>query len=57
MLILFFKTAFRNLTKRRGYAALNIFGLALGMTSCLLIFKYVAFERSYDSFQPGSKQI
>jgi putative ABC transport system permease protein len=57
MISLFFKTAFRNLSKRKGYAALNIFGLTLGMTSCLLIFKYVAFERSYDSFQPKSSQI
>jgi putative ABC transport system permease protein len=57
MLLLFFKTAFRNLTKRKGYAALNIFGLTLGMTSCLLIFKYVAFERGYDRFQTKSSQV
>jgi putative ABC transport system permease protein len=57
MIALFFKTAFRNLSKRKGYAALNIFGLTLGMTSCLLIFKYVAFERSYDNFQPKGNQV
>ncbi len=57
MFALFLKTAFRSLTKRKGYAALNIFGLTLGITSCLLIFKYVAFERSYDSFQPKSSQV
>lgn len=57
MIALFFKTAFRSLAKRKGYAALNIFGLTLGMTSCLLIFKYVAFERSYDSFQQKSGQV
>ncbi|MFI5192633.1 MAG: ABC transporter permease [Chitinophagales bacterium] len=57
MSFLFLKTALRSLTKRKGYAALNISGLALGMASCLLIFKYVAHERSYDHFQKEGAQI
>ncbi len=57
MLVLFFKTALRSLTKRKGYATLNIFGLTLGMTCCLLIFKYVAYERSYDRFQKKASQV
>ncbi len=57
MLKLFFKTALRALSKRKGYATLNIFGLTLGMTCCLLIFKYVAYERSYDRFQQKSSQV
>ena len=46
----FLKIAFRNLSKRMGYSLLNIFGLAIGVTCCLLIFQYVSFERSYDRF-------
>jgi putative ABC transport system permease protein len=53
----YFKLAFRNLVKRRGYSLLNIFGLALGISCCLLIFQYVAFERSFDKFQTKSDQI
>jgi putative ABC transport system permease protein len=53
----YFKLAFRNLIKRRGYSMLNIFGLALGISCCLLIFQYVAFERSFDKFQTNSDQI
>jgi len=53
----YFKLAFRNLVKRRGYSTLNIFGLALGISCCLLIFQYVAFERSFDKFQTNSDQI
>src|SRR5450432_540248 len=53
----FLTIAYRNLIKRKGYAALNIFGLTLGMTCCLLIFKYVAYERSYDHFQQKSGQV
>ncbi|MFI5186637.1 MAG: ABC transporter permease, partial [Chitinophagales bacterium] len=49
--------AFRNLSKRKGYSVLNILGLVIGITCCLLIFQYVSYERSYDQFQPHSKQI
>ncbi|HNT20465.1 MAG TPA: ABC transporter permease [Saprospiraceae bacterium] len=51
------KLAFRNLFKRKGYSLLNIFGLSIGITCCLLIFRYVSFERSFDRFVPESEQI
>jgi len=51
------RIAWRGLLKRKGYSALNIFGLSIGITCCLLIFHYVAFERSYDTFQPNTKHI
>lgn len=49
--------AFRNLTKRRGYSFLNIAGLTIGMTCCMLIFHHVSFEKSYDQFSPVAKDI
>jgi len=49
--------AIRNLFKRKGYSLLNIFGLAIGITCCLLIFQHVAYERSYERFNPNSGQI
>ncbi|HXB93170.1 MAG TPA: ABC transporter permease [Puia sp.] len=49
--------AFRNLAKRKGYSALNILGLTIGITCCLLIFQYVAYERSYDKFPQDASQI
>ena len=49
MIANYFKIGFRNLIKRKGYSLLNILGLTIGMTSCLLIFHYVSYERSYDS--------
>jgi putative ABC transport system permease protein len=57
MLKNYFKIAVRNLTRRRGYALLNIFGLAIGVTCCLLIFQYVSYEKSYDKFNKESKDI
>ena len=49
--------ALRNLSKRKGYTILNVLGLCVGMTCCLLIFHYVSFERSYDGFQKKSGEI
>src|SRR4249919_2671092 len=53
----YFKIAFRNLTKRKGYALLNIFGLSIGITCCLLIFQYVSYERGYEKFNQVNKNI
>lgn len=47
----------RSLFKRKGYALLNILGLAIGIGCCLLIFQYVSYEKSYDNFQTNGKQI
>src|SRR5690348_10561935 len=49
--------ALRNLTNRKGYTILNVLGLVVGMTCCLLIFHYVSFERSFDSFQQKAGDI
>jgi len=53
----YFKLSVRNLGKRKGYSLLNILGLAIGITCCLLIFQYVSFERSYDNFPEKAGQI
>jgi putative ABC transport system permease protein len=57
MLQNFLKIAFRNLTLRKGYTLINIAGLAIGITCCLLIFEYVAYERSYDTFNENADRI
>ena len=42
------KIAFRNLFKNKVYTAINIGGLALGLTSCLLLMLYATYEWGYD---------
>ncbi|MEQ9425288.1 MAG: permease prefix domain 2-containing transporter [Cyclobacteriaceae bacterium] len=42
--------AYRSLIKKVGYSLINIFGLSVGITSCLLIMMYVQYETSYDNF-------
>ncbi len=46
----YLKIAFRNLWRHKGYSALNIFGLAIGLTCALLILLWVQDELSYDQF-------
>ena len=49
--------ALRNIFKRKGYAILNILGLSIGITCCLLIFQYAAYEKSYDAFHKKADHI
>jgi putative ABC transport system permease protein len=46
----YFKIAVRNLWRHKAFSLINILGLAVGMTACFLIFLYVSFELSYDTF-------
>ncbi|HLY70308.1 MAG TPA: ABC transporter permease [Puia sp.] len=50
-------TGFRHLWKHRAFTLVNILGLAVGMTACFLIFLYVRFESSYDSFHHDADRI
>lgn len=53
----YFKIALRHLLKSKLYAAVNIIGLAIGITSCLLIGIYIADELSYDRFHKNADRI
>ena len=46
----YFKIAFRNLLRNKGFSALNIAGLAIGMASAILILLWMQNEISYDRF-------
>ncbi|MES2063898.1 MAG: ABC transporter permease [Bacteroidota bacterium] len=53
----YIKTAFRSLYKNKGFTAINILGLALGLTTCLLIVLYVVDELSYDHYNVNHERI
>lgn len=53
----FIKTAFRNLLKNKGFTAINILGLALGLATCLLIVFYVTDELGFDHFNKNYSRI
>lgn len=54
MLRNYLKIARRNLWNSRGFSAINIFGLAVGIAACFFIFQYVYFESTYDRFNTNA---
>ena len=57
MLKNYFKIAFRNLWRHKGFSFINIMGLTVGMAACFLIFLYIKFELSYDDFHEKKDRI
>ncbi len=57
MLQNYFKIAFRNLVKHKGYSFINIVGLSVGMAICLLILLYIQHETSFDRFHTKADRI
>ena len=50
MLKNYFKITFRYLMRHKGSAFINILGLAVGITSCIIVMMFVRSEFSYDAF-------
>jgi putative ABC transport system permease protein len=57
MLKNYFKVALRNLRKNKGFTLINVFGLAMGLATCLLIVFYVFDELSYDRYNVKADRI
>ena len=57
MLKNYVQTAARNLKRHKGYAFINLTGLAVGMACFLLIVLFVQDERSYDQFHEKADRI
>jgi len=53
----FFKIAYRNLLRNKGFSAINIIGLAIGMASAMLILLWIRNEVSYDQFHEKKDRI
>src|SRR5215510_10322857 len=53
----YFKTAWRNLVKNKGYSLINIGGLAVGMTVAILIGLWIYDELSFDKYHKNYDRI
>jgi putative ABC transport system permease protein len=53
----YFKTAFRNLQHNKLFSAINIFGLAIGISASLVIFLIVKYDFSFDKFEKDHDRI
>lgn len=53
----YFKVAFRNILKHKFFSLINIFGMTIGITACLLIILYIADELSFDRMHANAERI
>ena len=53
----YFKVAWRNLMKNTVFSIINIFGLSIGLASCMLIVLYLYIELSYDTYHKDIKRL
>jgi len=53
----FFKIAYRNLIRNKGFSFLNITGLAIGMASAILIILWIQNELGFDGFHVNKDRI
>ena len=57
MILNYARTAARHIWRYRGHSFIKIFGLSLGIASCLLIYLFVADELSYDGFHENGADL
>ena len=57
MLKYYFKIALRNLWRQKGFSAINIVGLAMGLACFIMIALYVTDELSYDKYNEKADRI
>ena len=57
MLKNYLTVALRSLRRQKGYAAINLLGLAVGVACCLFLLLYVRDELSYDRFHENADSI
>ena len=53
----YFKTAWRNLIKNKAFSIINILGLTIGITVCMMIYLFILNEFSVDNFHKNGKNI
>ncbi len=51
------KISFRNILKEKGYSAINILGLSIGITCSVFLLLYVLDELSYDKYHENANNI
>ncbi|GAB3967804.1 ABC transporter permease [Spirosoma terrae] len=57
MLTNYLKIAVRNLLRSKSFSAINIFGLSVGMTCCMLLLLYIRSELSFDKHHENASRL
>jgi ABC-type antimicrobial peptide transport system permease subunit/AraC-like DNA-binding protein len=51
------KVAWRIIMRNKAYSFINVLGLALGLSACIIIYVITAYELSFDRFHPDGDRI
>ncbi len=57
MLRNYLKIAWRNIQRHKVYTAINVIGLSLGISACVIIYLIAAYDFSFDKFHPDKDRI
>ncbi|MBO9634681.1 MAG: ABC transporter permease [Chitinophagaceae bacterium] len=57
MLKHYLTAAWRNIMRYKMFSAINVFGLSLGISACLVIYLIASFELSFDNYHSGKGKI
>ena len=57
MIKTYIKIALRSLAKHRFYTGINIFGLSLGIGCCIILFQFISYHLSFDTYHHDAKQL
>src|SRR5215469_4948860 len=53
----YFTIGWRTIARHKGYALMNVLGLALGLCSCIVIYLIAHYELGFDRFHPDRQRI
>src|SRR6187549_803210 len=48
---------FRNFLRNKNYALINILGLSIGITSCIILFLLISYDLDFDKFHSKNERI
>jgi putative ABC transport system permease protein len=57
MLLNYIKLGLRHIIRNKTYAAINILGLTLGLTACMVAYAIIRHDLSFDNFHPDKDRI
>src|ERR1051325_4357721 len=53
----YFLIAWRMMTRNKVYTIINVFGLTLGISACIIVFLVVSYHNGFDDFHPDKERI
>ncbi|MEI9920977.1 MAG: ABC transporter permease [Bacteroidota bacterium] len=53
----YFMIAWRMMTRNKVYTTINVLGLTLGISACIIVYLVVSYEFSFDNFHPDKERI